>query len=154
MKERPLLPISITRLADCYAVIVTSPDADERVFRGAIDALSDYGVSHSKWARSLLAEAILMLPLIDDSYGFSIRDYRIVRDDSTIAHVISQWPERLTVFAAKGGLGAVVPERVAAGLKTEQVPRALETEVILLRNYSLIQGDDDSVSEAAQGNRS
>ncbi len=149
MKERPLLPVSITRLADCYAVVVTSPNSDEVVFRRAIDTLSEFGISRVKRARHLLAEAILMLPLIDESYGFSMREYRVVRDDTTMTHVISQWPERLTIFATKEGLGALVPERAATGLKTEQLPRGLETDVVLFRNYSLLQGDDESGSQAA-----
>jgi hypothetical protein len=149
MKERPLLPVSITRLADCYAVVITSPSAEEVVFRRAIDTLSEYGITRVKRARQLLAEAVLMLPLIEESYGFSMREYRVIRDGTAMAQVISQWPERLTVFAAKEGLGAVVPEQAVTGLKTEQIPRGLETDVVLFRDYSLILGDDDSVSQAA-----
>jgi hypothetical protein len=63
--------------------------------------------------------------------------------------VLFRSPERLTVFAAKEGLGAVVPEQAVTGLKTEQIPRGLETDVVLFRDYSLILGDDDSVSQAA-----
>ncbi|RDE14269.1 MAG: hypothetical protein C4K47_04845 [Candidatus Thorarchaeota archaeon] len=149
MKERPLLPVSITRLADCYAVIVTSSDADEGVFRKATSTLSEYGISHVKRARPLLAEAVLMLPLIDESYGLKMRDYRIVRDSMALTQAISQWPERLTVFADKGSLVAVFPEEIVPGLKTEEIPRGLETGVVLFRNYSLIRGGDEHLSQAA-----
>lgn len=149
MKDRPLLPMSMTRFADCYALVVTSPNADEAEFRRAIDTLSKYGVSNLNRARSLLAEAVLMLPLIDESFGLSMRGYRVVRDDTAIALVMSQWPERLTVFPTKEGLGAVVPEQAATGLKSQRIPHGLVADVILFRDYSLIPGDDESVSQAA-----
>jgi len=149
MKDRPLLPISLTRLADCYALVVTTPEESEIVFHRVVETLSEYGISHLKRARPLLTEAILMLPMIDESYGLLMRDYRLVRDETAMTHVMSQWPERLTVFPTKDGLRAVVPEQAVTGLNTQQIPHGLEAEIILFRNHSSIQGDDETASEVA-----
>jgi len=138
MKERPLLPISLTHFEDCDVLFIaeeTDPARYERIMK----LLKEAGIGIRGLASPLLAEAIQMVPILDSKNGLKFEDYRIARDDKTINSLLAQAPSRLTVFPSVTGLCVLIPDREASGLDVERLKQGYEAEVLLQRNYSHLE---------------
>jgi uncharacterized membrane protein (UPF0136 family) len=138
MRNRPLLPVSLTCLNQCCALVV-STDADSHQSKQVIAALNEAKIEGTRLASPLLAEAVLMLPLVDEHYELHMREYRIAADEATVTHLLSLWPERMTVVSTKKGLRVIVPESTVPGLDVEAIPRGLEVDTVLFRDYSAVR---------------
>ena len=134
MKERPLLPISLTHYEDCDVLFIAE-DRYEQIMK----LLKDSGIGMKGLASLLLSEAIQMIPILDSRNGLKFEDYRLTRDDATINSLLTLAPLRLTVFPSATGLGVLVPDMEAPGLNVERLKRGYEVDILLHRNYSHLE---------------
>lgn len=148
LRDRPLLPVSLTCLNQCCALVV-STNSDSHQPEQVNAALSEAKIEGTKPASPLLAEAVLMLPLVDENYGLHIRDYRIAAGEATVTHLLSLWPERMTVVPTKKGLRVIVPESAVPGIEVEAIPMGFEVDTVLFRDYSVVRGVGIDVPKTA-----
>lgn len=134
MRDRPLLPISYTHYVDCDVLFITERNNPSKYGR-ILKLLKEYDIHTKGPASPLLSEAIQMIPIIDSRYGLKLDDYRLTKDEATIANLLELSPPRLTVFPTPTGLCVLVPDMDAPGLNVEPLRRGHEHEVLLHRNY-------------------
>jgi hypothetical protein len=134
MKERPLLPISLTHYEDCDVLFIAE-DKYERI----IKLLKEVGIETKGLASPLLSEAIQMIPILDSRNGLTFEDYRLAREDGTINSLLIQAPVRLTVFPSTSGLVVLIPDTEAPGLNVERLKRGYEVDILLHRNYTHLE---------------
>jgi hypothetical protein len=144
MKERPLLPISLTHYEDCDVLFI-----DENRYERVMKLLKDLNIGIKGPASTLLSEAIQMIPILDSKNGLKFEDYRLARDDATINSLLAQAPLRLTVYPSATGLGVIIPDMEAPGLNVEPLKRGSEVEIILHRNYSILEEAEKSIESTA-----
>ncbi|MDH4215087.1 MAG: hypothetical protein OEV85_14315 [Candidatus Thorarchaeota archaeon] len=135
MKERPLLPISLTRYEDCDILFIAEENDPSRCDR-IMKLLKESDIGIKDLASPLLAEAIQMVPILDSRNGLKFEDYRIARDDKTISSLLTQAPSRLTIIPSVNGLLVLIPEFEAPGLNVDRLKHGCEADVLLDRNYS------------------
>jgi hypothetical protein len=148
MKERPLLPISLTHFEDCDVLFIAVENDSSRYER-VLKLLRDSGIGVKGLASPLLAETIQMVPILDSNNGLKFEDYRIARDDTTISSLLTQAPPRLTVFPSAQGLRVLVPELEAPGLNVERLKQGYEVDVLLHRDYSCIEEVEKPIESTA-----
>ncbi len=148
MRDRSLLPISLTHFEDLDVLFIAS-SGDRSMFDRVNTLLHTYGIEVKGPTPALLAEAIQMIPIIDEQNGLMMKEYRITRDEKTVEDLLSLWPVRMTIFPTEGGLKVLVPEFEATGLNVEPLRQGFESEVLLHRNFTSIREAMESVESAA-----
>ena len=148
MRDRTLLPISLTHFEDIDVLFITT-GKDRFLFDRVSAVLKAYQIETNRPAPALLAEAIQMIPIIDEQNGLMMKEYRIARDEKTIQSLLSMWPVRMTVFPTELGLRVLAPDYEVTGLNVEQLKQGYESEVLLHRNFTSIREAMESVESAA-----
>ncbi|MFX1605742.1 MAG: hypothetical protein ACFFDD_07530, partial [Promethearchaeota archaeon] len=148
MRERSLLPISLTHFED-IDVLFVSNKVDWATFERVNSLLNMYGVETKGPVPALLAEAIQMLPIIDEQNGLLMREYRLAKDEKTINDLLSLWPTRMTIFPTEAGLRILVPEMEVIGFKVEPMKQGHESDVLLSRDFTSIREGKESVESPA-----
>lgn len=148
MRDRSLLPISLTHFED-IDVLFISTGKDRSLFDRVGSILGSYGIESKGPAPALLAEAIQMIPIIDEQNGLLMKEYRLAKDEKTIESLLSLWPVRMTIFPTELGLRVLVPEYEVTGLNVEQLKQGYESEVLLNRDFASIREVMESVESAA-----
>jgi len=148
MKERPLLPISLTHYEDCDVLFIAEENDPTRYGR-IMKLLKESGIAIKGVASPLLAEAIQMVPLLDSRNGLKFEDYRIARDEKTISSLLAQAPSRLTVVPSANGLFVLIPEMEAPGLNVERLKHGCEVDILLDRDYSHLKEAEKPIESAA-----
>ncbi|MCK5264633.1 MAG: hypothetical protein KAR03_03415 [Candidatus Thorarchaeota archaeon] len=143
MRDRPLLPVSLTCYVDCDVLFISAK------FDQVIDLINNLGIETKGHTSPLLAEAIQMIPIIDSQNGLEMETYRLARDEKSITELLSLAPTRMTVFPTISGLVVLVPDMDAPGLLVEQLEQGTEADVLLHRNYSLLEEVEKPVETAA-----
>ncbi|MHA1903456.1 MAG: hypothetical protein ACXADL_08005 [Candidatus Thorarchaeota archaeon] len=142
MRNRPLLPISLTHYEDCDALIIASTkEMDSRIVNRILLLLKENGIDSVDVATPLLCEAILLAPLVDEQNGLYMSDYRIANGKNSIEHLLSIWPSRMTVFTKSSMLGIIVHDAAVPGLLAASLPSGHESEILLRRDFSSISMD-------------
>lgn len=147
MRERPLLPISLTRYED-FNVLVVKTGSDSRMLKQISALLLAAEVDAFDKIPPLLLEAILKLPLIDAQFGLSMDEFCYVSFPDTVQYLLRNWQTRMTVFPTENGPWVIIPESAVPGLKTGSIPMGREAEALLLHNYSSIKERADESAVA------
>ncbi len=143
MRDRPLLPVSLTCYVDCDVLFISSK------FDQIMNLITTLGIETKGTTSPLLAEAIQMIPIIDSQNGLKMENYRLARDVKAVTELISLAPTRMTVFPTISGLAVLVPDMDAPGLLVEELEQGTEVDVLLHRNYSLLEEVEKPVETAA-----
>ncbi len=143
MRDRPLLPVSLTCYVDCDVLFISAK------FDQVIDLINNLGIEIKGSTSPLLAEAIQMIPIIDSQNGLKMETYRLARDEKSITELLSLAPTRMTVFPTISGLVVLVPDMDAPGLLVERLEQGTEADVLLHRNYSLLEEVEKLVETTA-----
>jgi len=143
MRDRPLLPVSLTCYVDCDVLFISAK------FDQIINLIDALGIETKGTTSPLLAEAIQMIPIIDSQNGLKMENYRLARDEKAVTELLSLAPIRMTVFPTISGLAVLVPDMDAPGLLVEQLEHGTEVDVLLHRNYSLLEEVENPVETAA-----
>ena len=148
MRDRPLLPISLTHFVDCDVLFVTENNNPAK-FDQIMKLLKDLSIGTKKQTSQLLAEAIQMVPIIDSQNGLGMDNYRLARNEKSINDLLALAPVRMTVFPTTTGLRILVPDMDAPGLIVEQLEQGKEADVLLHRDYTLLEEAEKPVETAA-----
>jgi len=148
MRDRPLLPISLTHFVDCDVLFITENNNPAK-FDQIMKLMKDLSIGTKKQTSQLLAEAIQMVPIIDSRNGLGMDDYRLARDEKSINDLLALAPVRMTVFPTTTGLRILVPDQDAPGLIVEQLEQGTEVDVLLHRDYTLLEEVEKSVETTA-----
>ncbi len=143
MRDRPLLPVSLTCYVDCDVLFISAK------YDQILNLITTLGIKTKGTTTPLLAEAIQMIPIIDSQNGLRMENYRLARDEKTVTELISLAPTRMTVFPTISGLAVLVPDMDAPGLLVEHLEQGTEVDVLLHRNYSLLEEVEKPVETAA-----
>jgi hypothetical protein len=160
MRDRSLLPTSLTHFED-LDVLFISNEGDRTMFervnsllnsygietKGSL--LNSYGIETKGPVPALLAEALQMLPIIDEQNGLSMKEYRLAKDEKTISDLLSLWPARMTIFPTEQGLRVLVPDIDVIGFNVEPLKQGHESEVLLHRDFTSIREVKESVESPA-----
>jgi hypothetical protein len=148
MEDRPLLPISLTHYVDCDVLFVAETPNHaklEQVLK-LLDTLSIKTRGHTS---QLLAEAIQMIPIIDSQNGLRLDNYRFAKDEKSIKELLALAPIRMTVFPTTAGLRVLIPDSDAPGLIVEPLGQGKEIDVLLNRDYTLLEEVEKIVETTA-----
>ncbi|MGD9396731.1 MAG: hypothetical protein PVJ05_09910, partial [Candidatus Thorarchaeota archaeon] len=148
MRERSLLPISLTHFED-LDVLFISRVGDRSMFERVNSLLNSNGIETKGPVPALLAEAIQMLPIIDEQNGLLMKEYRLATDEKTINDLLSLWPTRMTIFPTEQGLRILVPDMEVIGFNVEPLKLGHESEVLLYRDFTSIVEVKESVESSA-----
>jgi len=144
MKDRPLLQISLTHFEDCDVLFV-SEGHNRAKYEQIMQLLVDHSIETEGHTSQLLAEAIQMVPIIDSQNGLNMDNYRLARDEKSIEELLKLSPVRMTVFPTTAGLRVLVPDMAAPGLIVETLEEGKEVDVLLHRDYTLLEEVKKSV---------
>ncbi|MFW9786413.1 MAG: hypothetical protein ACFFE1_01950, partial [Candidatus Thorarchaeota archaeon] len=97
MRDRLLLPISLTHFEE-IDVLFVSTGRNLSMLDRVLALLKSYGIESKGQAPTLLAEAVQMIPIIDEKNGLMMKEYRLAKDEKTVNDLLSMWPIRMTVF--------------------------------------------------------
>ena len=148
LRERPLLPVSITRYEQCDIMMVRT-DGDEKVLKQVQQALAEKGAENLQVLSIFMTKAILSLPLMEDDMGMTLKEYRIAVEESTVKKLLEMWPNRITVFPFRKGLRVVIRSDTAPGFDLEQLPHGREAHVLLGRDVAqLSMGGVEAAGES------
>lgn len=148
MRDRPLLPISMTHFDGCDVLFIAE-GSDPAKFEQIMQLLSNRSIQTKGHTSQLLAEAIQMVPIIDSQNGLDMDNYRLARDEKSIEELLKLTPVRMTVFPTTTGLRILVPDMDAPGLIVESLEEGKEIEVLLHRDYTLLEEVEKPVETAA-----
>lgn len=148
MRDRSLLPISLTHFEN-LDVLFISREGGCSMFERVNSLLTSYGIETKVSVPTLLAEAIQMLPIIDEQNGLLMKEYRLAADEKTINDLLSLWPTRMTIFPTQHGLRILVPDMEVMGFNVEPLKLGHESEVLLHRDFTSIVEVKDSVESSA-----
>jgi hypothetical protein len=148
MRDRSLLPTSLTHFED-LDVLFISNEGDRTMFERVNSLLNSYGIETKGPVPALLAEALQMLPIIDEQNGLSMKEYRLAKDEKTISDLLSLWPARMTIFPTEQGLRVLVPDIDVIGFNVEPLKQGHESEVLLHRDFTSIREVKESVESPA-----
>ncbi|MHA2067654.1 MAG: hypothetical protein ACXABY_25095 [Candidatus Thorarchaeota archaeon] len=143
MKDRPLLPISLTHYTDCDVLFIDT-NSKKTSSSQVRDILSRMNILSGRDASPLLREAILKVPLIDARHGLEMTDYCLAFEEDTVIHLLKNVPSRMIVFPCKTGLRIIYPESAAPGLISEKVPENELVNTLLLHSYAGLEEVKDS----------
>ena len=137
LRERPLLPVSITRYEDCDIMIVRT-EGEEKVIHQVRDALSKKGVDDFLLLSSFMTNAVLGLPILEQEDGLALDGYMVASEEQTVDRLLEMWPNRITVFPNRNGLRVVIRYDSAPGFDLEELPQGTEARILLGRDTTLI----------------
>ncbi|MFW9911422.1 MAG: hypothetical protein ACFFEU_03070 [Candidatus Thorarchaeota archaeon] len=147
MRDRPLLPISLTHFNECDALFIDTKS--ERIDLAQIrDVLLTAGITIKSDASPLLREAILKVPLIDEKHGLSMAEYFLATDQDAVKHLIRNLPSRMIVFPSRTGPRVIYPESAAPGLISQRVPDGELANALLLHRYANLKEVNDTLANA------
>ena len=132
LKDRPKLPVSLTRLEDTDALIVRDEDWADRV----LAVLRESGVPDAHIASPLLEKAILALPLLEQGHGVKVNDYQFTCDADTVEKLLTIQPLRMTVYPDPKGLVVMVFSDSVPGLNLDPLPIGREASAVMARDIS------------------
>jgi hypothetical protein len=148
MRDRSLLPISLTHYEDIDVLFVRT-GRDITLYERVTNLLKSYGIENKGNTPALLAEAVQMIPIIDEQNGLMMKEYRLAKDEKSIQNLLTTWPVRMTVFPTEWGLMVLVPNVEVTGLNVEPLKQGYESELLLHRNFTSIREDLKAVESAA-----
>ena len=148
MRERSLLPISLTHFED-LDVLFVSTGRDNSLFDLVNSLLSAYGIETRGPVPALLSEAIRMIPIIDEQNGLPMKEYRLARDEKAVQDLLFRWPSRMTVFPAEDGLRVLVPGMDVIGYNVDLLKQGYESDVLLYRDFTSTKEVKESIESAA-----
>ena len=137
MRDRPLLPISLTHFEECDVLFITTED--HSMLNRVSSLLAAVNIKTNGSPPSLLAEVIQMIPIIDEQNGLPMHDYRLAKDEKSVADLLSSWPLRMTVFPSESDVMILVPDDVSTGLNVEKLKQGYESEILLNRDFKILQ---------------
>jgi len=137
LRERPLLPVSITRYEDCDIMIVRT-EGEEKILQQVRDALSEKGVDDFLLLSPFMTNAVLGLPILEQEDGLALDDYMVATEEQTVDRLLEMWPNRITVFPNSNGLRVVIRNDSAPGFDLEELPQGTEARILLGRDTTLI----------------
>jgi hypothetical protein len=135
LRERPLLPVSITRYEECDIMLVRT-EGNEKVLKQVEQALAGKGVEGLHVLSLFMTNAILSLPLIEDDIGVTLEEYRVAVEEGTVQKLLEMWPNRITVFPNRNGPRVVVRSDTAPGFDLVQLPHGREAHILLGRDVA------------------
>jgi hypothetical protein len=147
MRDRPLLPISLTHLNECDVLFIetTSKRTSSAQVR---DIIARRNIPIGCEASSLLREAILKVPLIDEKNGLAMSDYHLAFENDTIVQLIRNPPSRMMVFPSRTGPRIIYPSPDAPGLVSQKVPENELANALLLHSYVNLEEVNDTYANA------
>jgi len=148
MRDRPLLPISLTHFVGCDVLFVAEGKTPGK-YEQVVKLLKDLSIKTRGHTSPLLAEAIQMVPIIDSQNGLGMDNYRLARDEKSISDLLELAPVRMTVFPTVAGLRILVPDMDAPGLVVESLAVGQEVDVLLHRDYTLLEEVKKPIETAA-----
>ncbi|MHA2143579.1 MAG: hypothetical protein ACXADC_09260 [Candidatus Thorarchaeota archaeon] len=134
MKDRPLLPISLTHYNDCDVLFIDTNSKKTSVAQ-VKEILKRMNIRLGGDVSPLLRDAILKVPLIDARNGLEMNEYCIAIEEDTIGHLLQNMPSRMRIFPTKTGPRIIYPESAAPGLISEKVPENELANSLLLHRY-------------------
>ncbi len=137
LRERPLLPVSVTRYEDCDIMIVRT-EGEEKVLRQVRDALAEKGAEDFQLLSSFMTNAVLGLPILEQEDGLALDGYMVASEEMTVQRLLEIWPNRITVFPNREGLRVVIRYDSAPGFDLEELPQGTEARILLGRDMTLI----------------
>ncbi len=137
LRERPLLPVSVTRYEDCDIMIVRT-EGEEKVLQQVSDALTEKGVDDFLLLSPFMTNAVLGLPILEQEDGLALHDYMVASEEQTVDRLLEMWPNRITVFPNRNGLRVVIRNDSAPGFDLEELPQGTEARILLGRDTTLI----------------
>ena len=132
LKDRPKLPVSLTRLEDTDALIVRDEEWADRV----LGVLRESGVQDAHVASPLLEKAILALPVLEQEHGVRVNDYLFTCDAITMEKLLVIQPLRMTVYPDPKGLVVMVFGDSVPGINLEPLPMGREASAVMARDIS------------------
>jgi hypothetical protein len=136
LKERPLLPWSLSCLENVDALVIVT-NGERNHVTTAIKLLDQAKVPY-KSVSPALQRLILALPLLDRKYGIQLTDYHIVKDSLTVDRLIELGHTRLTIHPDGGDLLVIIPEFIATGMQMQQIQASDVVSVVLRRDLSQV----------------
>lgn len=137
LRERPLLPVSLTRYEECDIMIVRT-EGEEKVMKQVKLALSEKGIENIQTLSPFVTNAILGLPLLEQEDGMALNEYMVASDEATVNRLLEMWPNRITVFPNRLGLRVIIRYDSAPGFDLEELPQGREAHILLGRDNTLI----------------
>jgi len=137
MRERPLLPVSVTRYEDCDIMIVRTK-GEEKVLRQVKLTLSERGLNDMQTLSPFMTNAILGLPLLERAEGVELNEYMVATEENTVKRLLEMWPNRITVFPNRLGLRVIIRNDSAPGFDLEGLPSGREAHILLGRDTTLL----------------
>ncbi|MHA2144470.1 MAG: hypothetical protein ACXAB0_03390 [Candidatus Thorarchaeota archaeon] len=134
MRDRPRLPVSLTRYEDRDVLFITTDD--DSIVERVSSLLTAAGITSKGSPTPLLTEVVQMVPILDEQNGFPMRNYRLARDEKSVSDLLSSWPVRMTVFPSETGVLILVPDHVSTGLNVEKLTSGYESDILLNRDFT------------------
>jgi hypothetical protein len=134
MRDRPRLPVSLTRYEDRDVLFITTDD--DSIVERVSSLLAAAGITSKGSPTPLLTEVVQMVPILDEQNGFPMRNYRLARDEKSVSDLLSSWPVRMTVFPSESGVLILVPDHVSTGLNVEKLTSGYESDILLNRDFT------------------
>ncbi|MHA2026883.1 MAG: hypothetical protein ACW98U_13370 [Candidatus Thorarchaeota archaeon] len=134
MRDRPRLPVSLTRYEDRDVLFITTDD--DSIVERVSSLLTAAGITSKGSPTPLLTEVVQMVPILDEQNGFPMRNYRLARDEKSVSDLLSSWPVRMTVFPSESGVLILVPDHVSTGLNVEKLTSGYESDILLNRDFT------------------
>ncbi|MFX1260655.1 MAG: hypothetical protein ACFFAZ_01075 [Promethearchaeota archaeon] len=147
MRDRPLLPISLTHFNECDALFIDANSVRVNLTQIG-DILLRANIIIKGDVSPLLREAILKVPLIDERNGLSMAEYCIATDQDAVNYLIRSLPSRMIVFPSKTGPRIIYPESAAPGLVSQRVPDGELANALLLHRYATLKEVNDTLANA------
>jgi hypothetical protein len=134
MRDRPLLPISLTHFNECDILFIET--SSKKISSAqVVDIIARRNIPIGYEASTLLREAILKVPLIDEKHGLAMKDYHLALENDTIVQLIRNPPSRMMVFPSRTGPRIIYPVSAAPGLVSQKVPENELANALLLHSY-------------------
>ncbi|MHA2115419.1 MAG: hypothetical protein ACXABM_07970 [Candidatus Thorarchaeota archaeon] len=87
MRDRPRLPVSLTRYEDRDVLFITTDD--DSIVERVSSLLTAAGITSKGSPTPLLTEVVQMVPILDEQNGFPMRNYRLARDEKSVSDLLS-----------------------------------------------------------------
>lgn len=138
VRNRPLLPISITKYED-FSIVAVSTANDTRLLSQVRQLLSDAGIDTESRPSSLFLDAILKLPIIDAQFGLPMKEFCFVSHPETVECLLENWPTRMTAFPTLHGPCVILPRLAIPGIVVKDIPSGFEFDTLMLHDYSALR---------------
>ena len=130
LKERPFLPIAITRFLDTDVLFVRNSSSEQ--MNKILELLKAANVVSIDTHSPLFSSFILSLPMLDNSA--TLHDHVIVQNAAAMERLLSEESVRLTLYPSPNGPTIVVAKSDALGIDAVDIPQTHLSSVLLKRN--------------------